>query len=1671
MDHQQSILSLQRELEQLLKLSKTKLPSKSLRNDTISRINSIATYLVKKPSDELSNKSILTIFTLCADVLSGFKDEYTQSVKILLTLLDDLLVKGNKDISQKCLFTIHEMLFSAYGGKPIDRTSSDLPHLLDNIAYTDLAFKKDTDHTIIKYLSWAFYFISEGLRNADTSIIPSIIELTDFDTSFFFWIRMTPIKILEPFMGRIIHAFRNCASSSSTDLQNIQFLIRCFVCSAIQTPNNQKLMTTILHNFQEKAPLLDHSELNTIRKEAYLAKNIFRREAFLLKQVQLLESTFNLHTPQPELNEDALVDLPKRLDNLQLSDYARVSAFLDKCQNEELIEQFAFRKGLYKVLKSISFSDVSSQTLVLSILAYIERISLKKSCLSITGLLHILDYITIEIKDLTPIDNEPFLDSCLQHLLHIFERRQQFKRMSNLSSLYYNYALLLYRQSRQTCVGFWNKCLEMETDMRDHFHQDTFDQFLNKAIRICNFLLEMSRFDEALKILTVCCSNGFRESNKSIEGLFMQLREKMKNQIKLACKLIMKSQNVKYLWALSEDEPLVMFIALEVCSMLTQILEQKSQPLISKIILMLKSNLKDVGLFLLFTSKIAFIIKFSITFRSMGDLKISKESSAYDLRCVIKAHLYLLQAYSSPRSLEKSLFNAYRCIASKEYKTGFTPCDYEVDVLVTMVRVFEYHNLVRFMITPLQKYIKEYKLTKSQHQILSFELSHCYYRLKLKNHIYSLNIKIGDDPYSKLMWAFHQSMIIEINNLILTPHKKIEQSYDSLLELIANDNVFTFKGKKSSSFIIELIFLLSHISRLHGLLSSSYGSASDAVLSFKRSIKILQTILKNFMLPNSPLTLTLNQKMVTTCEYSMRSIESYHSLLQCLFNYGLGKEIDYFMKEYCSFIETQPSKYVHCRCLANLAVFEALRGQNKEAADCLETATLEFKSITFIGEGMLDILKSEQIVYLLAKSTKELSEVINHYDTAMHALLKNNDTSLQLSNNSGQDKQLYVQDQEYLLSEWSCFQRVKAFKGIEMDVNVILSKDSITKWQYQLQNIYDDIQEKTGSQILEFLIAYPLFCPLSSTRCNLFSSHVNTIIECINSSDNILTYSQTCLLEREVIKEKLATIFHCLSPFQKKSDLLTLYQSLSSFYDHDRFESFAIQKELACQIENPKAVLPPKSIDTDIRMQSLSKAEKLHSLLPSNWAVISIDTFNSRDALTLTKYTSQNLTPVVLNIPLAKTDVGSKNEFSVRDAVLDFENIITKSDNTTSSRVTSLIKTKQDRIAWWTARRSLDTQLETLLRKIEVVWFGGLASLFGDFVFEKGVVELFKTRFIGVFADFFAGIYSGGSIIEKLQSIDLGTFSLFLQLAVSPQDNYMEDLLFYILDAITSLGRVFDYRQLDLDALYRDVVSVCEKAVTEINLDSLKHIEHTVLILSDGCVKLPWESIPSLRGKSISRMPSITQLVEYLMNFHTLLSDGVSADNGYFVLNPGGDLVKTESRFKDKFEVMSGWSGIIGKRPSEEMILKALNEKELYFYAGHGGGEQYVRSRSIQKFETLPPCLLMGCSSGCLHVSGICHSFGTVYNYIIGRSPMILANLWDVTDKDIDRFTLNTLEKWGLFVDYDSIDIFDEPDDAGDHNPTLCDCVAKSRNSCKLKYLNGAAPVVYGLPLKLKSNS
>jgi separase len=73
-----------------------------------------------------------------------------------------------------------------------------------------------------------------------------------------------------------------------------------------------------------------------------------------------------------------------------------------------------------------------------------------------------------------------------------------------------------------------------------------------------------------------------------------------------------------------------------------------------------------------------------------------------------------------------------------------------------------------------------------------------------------------------------------------------------------------------------------------------------------------------------------------------------------------------------------------------------------------------------------------------------------------------------------------------------------------------------------------------------------------------------------------------------------------------------------------------------------------------------------------------------------------------------------------------------------------------------------------------------------------------------------------------------------------------------------------------------------------------------------------------------------------------------------------------------------------------------------------------------------------------------------------------VANLWDVTDKDIDRFSQAALSAWISGGGGGS-----SGTEGAGQGSDMSAAVAASRAACKLPHLVGAAPVCYGIPASL----
>ncbi|XP_028928763.1 LOW QUALITY PROTEIN: separin [Ornithorhynchus anatinus] len=279
-----------------------------------------------------------------------------------------------------------------------------------------------------------------------------------------------------------------------------------------------------------------------------------------------------------------------------------------------------------------------------------------------------------------------------------------------------------------------------------------------------------------------------------------------------------------------------------------------------------------------------------------------------------------------------------------------------------------------------------------------------------------------------------------------------------------------------------------------------------------------------------------------------------------------------------------------------------------------------------------------------------------------------------------------------------------------------------------------------------------------------------------------------------------------------------------------------------------------------------------------------------------------------------------------------------------------------------------------------------------------------------------------------------------------------------------ALGGAHALTPLDVRSLARGLCPAQPERAEELLREAVERLRgrtarrtgHLVLVLDKHLQKLPWETTPSLRALPVTRLPSLRFLLSYGLlreaRAPSVLERGVDPRSAFYVLNPHDNLAGTEERFRDHFCSEEGWQGVVGQVPSSEQLQAALTEHDLYIYAGHGAGARFLDGQAILRLDCRAAALLFGCSSAALAVRGDLDAAGILLKYLMAGCPLFLGNLWDVTDRDIDRYTEALLQGWL---------------GAGSGAPLL-QHVAQARQAPRLKHLIGAAPVVYGLPVRLR---
>jgi separase len=210
--------------------------------------------------------------------------------------------------------------------------------------------------------------------------------------------------------------------------------------------------------------------------------------------------------------------------------------------------------------------------------------------------------------------------------------------------------------------------------------------------------------------------------------------------------------------------------------------------------------------------------------------------------------------------------------------------------------------------------------------------------------------------------------------------------------------------------------------------------------------------------------------------------------------------------------------------------------------------------------------------------------------------------------------------------------------------------------------------------------------------------------------------------------------------------------------------------------------------------------------------------------------------------------------------------------------------------------------------------------------------------------------------------------------------------------------------------------------------------DKVILILDETTTEFPFEALHLFRNRAVYRVTSL-ELLDPRPTEATV-------DEAFFVLDPENNLPSTQKVVGEFLRSNMLRNGVTMRIPTQSECRLA-DDCDLILYFGHGNGSKYLRLGRHNKVV-----LLFGCNSARLLCVENYKRNGSVLKYL-SRGSLVLGCLWEVTDRDIDRFSIKVMESMK-------------------NKECLGSIVSRLRSEFKMRYLNGAAVVVYGAPRAIK---
>ncbi|PIA27894.1 hypothetical protein AQUCO_07400019v1 [Aquilegia coerulea] len=315
--------------------------------------------------------------------------------------------------------------------------------------------------------------------------------------------------------------------------------------------------------------------------------------------------------------------------------------------------------------------------------------------------------------------------------------------------------------------------------------------------------------------------------------------------------------------------------------------------------------------------------------------------------------------------------------------------------------------------------------------------------------------------------------------------------------------------------------------------------------------------------------------------------------------------------------------------------------------------------------------------------------------------------------------------------------------------------------------------------------------------------------------------------------------------------------------------------------------------------------------------------------------------------------------------------------------------TQEQKLQWWAWRDKLNGRLDKFVRNIEESWFGPWKCLLlGEpCKYEFKANENHLKVILGGASSVSETVECICQMLLQKGGITRWGFSPIKKLDLSSYGSAQLESLSGMLHQLISEAN----QELEAGCINRLPVILVPDSDVQVSYSFSISCCQNMLILRKITLMLQWENLPVLRKAEVYRMPSVSSIFA---------------------------LIKDHSDRQEQILPSFNGEPPSFKEDSSNIVAKIDEAKPIFTEDKYHKVEIAAKDSlhlDVQYYDFIGIDHIL-CSpsprSGSLPFMGCYNPQGVVLSYLLAGSPAIIANLWEVTDKDIDKFGKALVSAW-----------------------------------------------------------